>query len=219
MITGIMLRLDSLKEYEKLNDQQFGSLIRAGLQFAIDGTEPELNEPESYLWPGFKLKINNDIDRYRRKCEQNTRNINKRWEQQSKPEKDTAVYDRIRTYTNDTNNNNKYNNNDNNKGNNTDTGISEGNPKASGGGQCVQRFKPPTVEEVRQYCRERNNTIDPEEFVDYYEARGWELKKGQKMKDWQASVRYWEKNQKGGQNGTQRTNRTAGVPWQRDLYE
>ena len=101
---------------------------------------------------------------------------------------------------------------------NKDTGISGGNPKASGGGQCVQRFKPPTVEEVRQYCRERNNTIDPDEFVDYYQARGWELKKGQKMKDWQASIRYWEKNQKGGQNGTKRYDRAVDIPGQCDFY-
>lgn len=59
-------------------------------------------------------------------------------------------------------------------------------------------FIPPTVEEVRQYCQERNNNIDPEYFISYYTARGWELKQGQKVKDWKACIRTWELNQKGG---------------------
>ena len=51
---------------------------------------------------------------------------------------------------------------------------------------------PPTVEEVADYCKERGNGIDPQHFVDYYAARGWELKPGQKVKDWKACVRTWE---------------------------
>ena len=56
-------------------------------------------------------------------------------------------------------------------------------------------FKPPTVEEVRAYCTERQNTIDPENFVDFYSAKGWMLGKN-KMKDWKAAVRTWEKKEK-----------------------
>lgn len=55
-------------------------------------------------------------------------------------------------------------------------------------------FKPPTVEEVKQYCIERNNTIDAEYFVDFQEARGWVLSNGKKMKDWKATIRTWERN-------------------------
>jgi len=54
-------------------------------------------------------------------------------------------------------------------------------------------FKRPTVAEVEKYCSERGNDIDAEAFVDYYEARGWQLKSGV-MKDWRAAVRTWEKN-------------------------
>ena len=57
-----------------------------------------------------------------------------------------------------------------------------------------KRFTPPTVEEVRQYCQERKNGIDAERFIDYYTARGWELKQGQKIKDWKACIRTWERN-------------------------
>ena len=55
-------------------------------------------------------------------------------------------------------------------------------------------FKPPTVEEVEEYCIERNNNIDAEYFVDYQESRGWVLSNGKKMKDWKATIRTWERN-------------------------
>jgi len=54
-------------------------------------------------------------------------------------------------------------------------------------------FKPPTLEEVSAYCRERNNNIQAQHFIDYYSARNWMLGKV-KMKDWKAAVRTWERN-------------------------
>lgn len=53
------------------------------------------------------------------------------------------------------------------------------------------RFVPPTVEEVRAYCQERQNGIDAQRFVDYYASNGWKVGKNA-MKDWKASVRTWE---------------------------
>lgn len=67
------------------------------------------------------------------------------------------------------------------------------------GEESVKKFKPPTVDEVKAYCEERLNGIDAEEFVDFYESKGWMVGKN-KMKDWKAAVRTWErsKKQKGG---------------------
>lgn len=56
-----------------------------------------------------------------------------------------------------------------------------------------KRFIPPTVDEVNEYCVERNNNIDPEQFVNYYESKGWMIGKS-KMKSWKAAVRTWERN-------------------------
>lgn len=55
-----------------------------------------------------------------------------------------------------------------------------------------KRFTPPTVEEVAAYCRERNNRIDSQTFVDFYASKGWVVGKS-KMKDWKAAIRTWEK--------------------------
>lgn len=55
------------------------------------------------------------------------------------------------------------------------------------------RFTPPTLEEVEAYCFERNNNVDAQSFIDFYSAKGWMIGKN-KMKDWKAAVRTWEKN-------------------------
>ena len=57
----------------------------------------------------------------------------------------------------------------------------------------AKRFTPPTLEEVTAYCIERNNNVDPYQFIDYYTANGWQVGKN-KMKDWKAAVRTWERN-------------------------
>jgi hypothetical protein len=54
------------------------------------------------------------------------------------------------------------------------------------------RFAPPTLEEVSSYCKERNNTVDPEKFIAFYESKGWMIGKN-KMKSWKAAITTWEK--------------------------
>ena len=59
----------------------------------------------------------------------------------------------------------------------------------------INKFTPPTVEEVAAYCQERRNSISPEAFIDYYSSKGWMVGRN-KMKDWKAAVRNWERRQK-----------------------
>lgn len=67
----------------------------------------------------------------------------------------------------------------------------------------TKRFVPPTIDEVRDYCRERNNLVDPEKFIDYYSSNGWMVGK-HKMVDWKAAVRTWEKNNYSGKQKPQK---------------
>ena len=76
---------------------------------------------------------------------------------------------------------------------------SESNPKE---GVRAARFTPPTVDEVRDYCRERGNAVDAERFVDFYAAKGWMVGKN-RMKDWKAAVRTWEKEDGDGKRRSQ----------------
>ena len=57
------------------------------------------------------------------------------------------------------------------------------------------RFVLPSLEEVKAYCIERNNGIDPSAFVDFYTANGWKQARGKSIVDWRAAVRTWERRQ------------------------
>ena len=60
----------------------------------------------------------------------------------------------------------------------------------------TKKFISPTVEEVREYCNERNNNVNPQAFIDFYESKGWYIGKN-KMKNWKAAVRTWERKEQG----------------------
>lgn len=62
----------------------------------------------------------------------------------------------------------------------------------------ISIFKPPTLEEVKGYCSERHNNVDPDRFINFYTSNGWKVGKNA-MKDWKAAVRTWEKNGYSGQ--------------------
>jgi len=56
-------------------------------------------------------------------------------------------------------------------------------------------FIKPTIEEVRVYCKERNNGIVPEKFWNFYEANGWVQGNSRKpIKSWKACINYWERS-------------------------
>ena len=58
------------------------------------------------------------------------------------------------------------------------------------------KFTPPTIDEVEDYRREKNlPNLYPEQFVDFYESKGWMVGKN-KMKDWKAAARNWDRTEK-----------------------
>ena len=89
------------------------------------------------------------------------------------------------------------------------------NRESRGENTRVTRFTPPTVEEVKTYCRERKNSVDAERFVDYYSANGWIVGKT-KMKDWKAAVRTWERRDSRGTGTNASGAQTAARDWNLD---
>jgi predicted phage replisome organizer len=57
-----------------------------------------------------------------------------------------------------------------------------------------KRFDKPSISEIKQYCIERNNNVNAEQFFDHYESNGWKVGKNS-MKDWKAAVRTWERSE------------------------
>ena len=66
------------------------------------------------------------------------------------------------------------------------TSINTMNVNTKGG------FLKPTRFDIKGYCIERKNNVDCETFFDFYESKDWLIGKN-KMKDWKACVRTWEK--------------------------
>ena len=82
-----------------------------------------------------------------------------------------------------------------------------------------RRFEPPSLEEVQAYCHERSNGIDAQHFIDFYASKGWMIGKN-KMKDWKAAVRTWERNKKSKGEEAVESN-SKGQSWRSaaDFYE
>ena len=76
---------------------------------------------------------------------------------------------------------------------NKDNKGNKGNKEKEG------RFTPPTLSEVQAYITEKGYHVDAESFIDFYASKGWMVGKN-KMKDWKASVRTWEKRNNGTDN-------------------
>lgn len=78
-------------------------------------------------------------------------------------------------------------------------------------------FLPPTISEVKEYCEKRKNGISPEQFVNFYQSKGWMIGKN-KMKDWKAAVRTWETQNKKN-NGNNQTSDNSKFRDSKNVYE
>ena len=68
-----------------------------------------------------------------------------------------------------------------------------------------KRFVKPTLDEIKAYCQERNNNVDPQKFFDFYDAAHWIDSKGKPVKNWKQKVIGWERDDGGGKPKYKRT--------------
>lgn len=157
-----------------LKDDEKGRLFVAMLHYAATGEEPDGFEGnEIFLWAVAKR----DIDTMSEKSETLRQNGLKGGRPKSKDNQAEAT----ETKENQTEANES---------------LKEKKRKENKQKENTKRFVPPTVDEVSEYCKERNNGINPAHFVDYYTARGWVLSNGKKVSDWRACIRTWESRDK-----------------------
>lgn len=76
--------------------------------------------------------------------------------------------------------------------------------------QKKEKEIPPKIDDVRNYCLERNNGINPDEFFNFYASKDWMIGKN-KMRDWQAAIRTWEnsRNKINSANGKSNNNNSS----------
>lgn len=155
---------DLRQHLKPFSEAEKGRLFDAMMEYAECGTVPDLRGNERFIWETVKAEIDRQREAYEKKCEVNR--INGASRTQSHP-----------VAANGTQSLQDYKTNK--------TEIKEKNKK--------NIFTPPTAEEVKAYCLERQNGIDANTFVNFYAAKGWMIGKN-RMKDWKAAVRTWERN-------------------------
>ena len=178
---------DFVNVLDPLNDDEVGRLFLAMLNYAATGEEPSgFAGNERFLWQVAKRDIDVAAERAETLRQNGARGGRPPKSKDVLPEAEETKENQ--TEPNETNENQtKAEKKRKEKKGNEKTGndIEEEPPR---------RFTPPTLEEISAYCRERNNGIDPQYFLDYQTARNWVLSNGKKCKDWRATVRTWEKN-------------------------
>ena len=73
------------------------------------------------------------------------------------------------------------------------------------------KFQKPTVQEVEEYARSIDYTLNAKKFVSHYAANGW-MRGKTKIRDWRAAVRYWKTTEKDNNGYGSGKTREAEVP-------
>lgn len=166
-----------------LPEEQFKSAISAIAEYALDDKVPETAGIEKTIYLLTKPQIDANYRKYQNgtkggRPKTGNKPNNNQTLTKSKP---TANQEQTKHEPNVNDNVNvNVNVNDNDKNNNK-----------------AKRFVPPTESDVEEYCSEKGYSIDAGSFIDFYEAKGWMIGKN-KMKDWKAAVRNWNRSQRQG---------------------
>lgn len=166
-----------LESMEELTDAEKGRLFTACLIYSKTGEAPQLSGNERYVFPTFRSQIERDNAEYARRCATNKKN---------------GELGGYRAVSNGGELPHSVPNAPQEKGKEKGKGEGKENTLSPTGEKSNRRFAPPSVSEVEEYCRERRNGVDAEQFVNFYAAKGWKVG-NQPMKDWKAAVRTWEK--------------------------
>lgn len=195
-LSGFICHDDYLAKTAKLTDEEVGRLFRALMAYHATGEEKEITGRE---WLAFDF-IKEDIDRaekvHEEKCRKNKEiRMNAIDNERQRSSTDDNERQRSSTY--------KDKDKEKDKDNDKEKDNENNNPPSGDKGKPQKRFTPPTVDEVRAYCQERKNNVDPQHFVDYYQSQRWKKSNGQPLTDWKAGVRTWEGNDYGKKSPTQ----------------
>ena len=189
-------------------------------QYGLHGIEPEVTGIEKAIWTQIQFAIDQAQSRRKRAIENGNKggrptktitenNPNETQKNQIITQKNQTITQKNQTITENNqtiteNNQNetqaKPNNNLNVNVNANVNDNANDNVKSKGTSCEVpssksSRFIPPTLAEVEAYCFTRNNSVNAQQFIDFYSSKNWYVGKN-KMTDWRASVRLWESRSK-----------------------
>lgn len=181
------LPYDYLEEMEALNDAEFGRLTRALLVYSMTGEQLALCGNERF----YAKRVMAQEDRFKASYD----DISATRREAGKAGAAARWQNGKRIFANGKNGkaivaNGKNGNTETNTETKTNTNTQLSND--SKGDIRAKRFTPPTLAEVQSYVAERHSPVDPQEFIDFYESKGWMVGKTA-MKNWKAACRNAEK--------------------------
>lgn len=181
------LPYDYLEEMEALNDAEFGRLTRALLVYSMTGEQLALCGNERF----YAKRVMAQEDRFKASYD----DISTTRREAGKAGAAARWQNGKRIFANGKNGkaivaNGKNGNTETNTETKTNTNTQLSND--SKGDIRAKRFTPPTLAEVQSYVAERHSPVDPQEFIDFYESKGWMVGKTH-MKNWKAACRNAEK--------------------------
>lgn len=191
--TSFILHLSNRPQWDLLSYEQKGRLIEAIYTY-VESCE-QIETDDGMLKMAFSIitgQIDRDAEKYSKRCKINKQIADER-ERQKRERNGTNVHERAEVKTNPTEYDSDCDNDNDDDGDYESEMTAADKPRRK---PAAKRFVPPDVSEVRAYCRERQNGIDAQYFVDFYTANGWVQGKGGKpIRDWRAVVRTWEMQQ------------------------
>lgn len=181
------LPYDYLEEMEALNDAEFGRLTRALLVYSMTGEQLALCGNERF----YAKRVMAQEDRFKASYD----DISTTRREAGKAGAAARWQNGKRIFANGKNGkaivaNGKNGNTETNTETKTNTNTQLSND--SKGDIRAKRFTPPTLAEVQSYVAERHSPVEPQEFIDFYESKGWMVGKAP-MKNWKAACRNAEK--------------------------
>lgn len=184
---SFVMYTDYQDHIDLLDMEQRGMLLTAIMEYASSGTVTEIDGMVLMAFSFIRKQMDRDNEKY-----QNT--VEKRREAGKlggRPPKAKGFEEKAKKAKGFSEKQTKAKkpDTDNVNDNDTDNDIKKESIEKS------SRFSPPTRQEVEEYCKEKGYTVDAERFVDFYESKGWMVGKN-KMKDWRAAVRNWNRSQR-----------------------
>lgn len=168
---------------QSLPDDAAGRLVKALWDYTMYGVVRELEGPEQYILPMFIATLEQDTARDSEISAKRAMAGSMGGRQRVANEANAIFATQVIANEANASNKNK------NKNKNENTEQEEDKKR-------IRRFSPPSLEEVTEYCQSRGNHVDPENFINFYESKGWKVGNSP-MKDWKACVRTWEKRDSG----------------------
>lgn len=176
-----------------LPDKEAGELIKAICSFQL-GKEPAIeSQTVKAMYSMIRPKMEEDVASYeetvKKRSEAGKAGAKKRWNDDSKTWQ--SIANDSKCYSDDSKTWQSIADTD----TDNDTDTVNNNILRESVKEKRQHFTPPTREEIAEYCRVQELTVDADRFVDYYTSNDWMVGKN-KMKDWKAACRNWSRSQK-----------------------